>query len=65
MRYKNNVLEKLSQVDNIANRIHIQVSRGGTQDQVLESLVQLKESIESTREMISVEGDEFEQQFKG
>jgi hypothetical protein len=65
MRYKNNVLDKLNQIDNIANRLNVQVNRGGTQEQVLESIQLLKESIEQTREMVSIEHDEFEQQFRG
>ena len=64
MRYKNNVIDKLNQIDAIANRINVQVNRGGTQDQVLESIEMLKEAIESTREMVSIEADEFEQQFR-
>ena len=64
MRYKNNVLEKLGQIDAIANRINVQVNRGGTQDQVLESIEMLKEAIERTREIISVEADDFDQQFR-
>ena len=64
MRYKNNVLEKLGQIDAIANRLNVQVNRGGTQDQVLESIEILKEAIESTREIISVEADDFDQQFR-
>jgi hypothetical protein len=64
MRYKNNILEKLSQIDTIANRLNVQVNRGGTQDQVLESIEMLKEQIESTREMISIEADDFDQQFR-
>jgi hypothetical protein len=64
MRYKNNVLDKLSQIDTIANRLNIQVNRGGTQDQVLESIELLKEAIESTREMVSIEADDFDQQFR-
>ena len=64
MRYKNNVLEKLGQIDTIANRLNIQVNRGGTQDQVLESIEMLKEAIERTREMVSIEGDDFDQQFR-
>ena len=64
MRYKNNVLDKLNQIDTIANRINVQVNRGGTQDQVLESIEILKEAIESTREMISIESDDFNQQFR-
>ena len=65
MRYKNNVLDKLSQIETIASRLQIQVNRGGTQDQVLESIEMLKESVEATREMISIEHDDFEQQFRG
>jgi len=65
MRYKNNVLDKLNQIDNIANRLNVQVNRGGTQEQVLESIQLLKESIEQIREMVSIEHDEFEQQFRG
>ena len=34
------------------------------QDQVLESIEMLKEVIESTREMVSIESDDFEQQFR-
>lgn len=64
MRYKNNVLDRLSQIDTIANRLNIQVNRGGTQDQVIESIELLKEAIEAAREMVSIEADDFEQQFR-
>jgi DNA-binding transcriptional regulator YiaG len=63
MRYKNNVLEKLGQIDAIANRLNVQVNRGGSQEQVNESIEMLKEAIEQTREMVSIEHDEFAQQF--
>jgi DNA-binding transcriptional regulator YiaG len=63
MRYKNNVLEKLGQIDAIANRLNVQVNRGGTQEQVNESIEMLKEAIDQTREMVSIEHDEFAQQF--
>jgi len=64
MRYKNNVLEKLGQIDAIANRLHVQANRGGTQDQVLESIEMLKEAIENARSIVSVEADDFDQQFR-
>ena len=64
MRYKNNVLDKLNQIDIIANRINVQINRGGTQDQVLESIEALKEAIENARSMVSIEADDFEQQFR-
>jgi histone acetyltransferase (RNA polymerase elongator complex component) len=63
MRYKNNILDKLTQIDTIANRINVQINRGGTQDQVLESIELLKEAIEQTRSMVSIESDDFENQF--
>jgi hypothetical protein len=65
MRYKNNVLDKLVQTEAVVNRIQIQVNRGGSQDQVLESIEMLKEAIEKVREMVSVEPDDFDQQFRG
>jgi len=63
MRYKNNVLDKLVQLGTTVNRIEIQVNRGGSQNDVNESVERLKEQIESIREMISIEPDEFESQF--
>jgi hypothetical protein len=63
MRYKNNVLDKLTQLEAAANRIQLQVNRNMSQEQVLESVDMLKEQIEKTRELISLEGDDFEQQF--
>jgi hypothetical protein len=63
MRYKNNVLDKLTQLEAVANRIQFQVNRNMDQDQILESIELLKEQVEKTREMVSLEGDNFEQQF--
>jgi division protein CdvB (Snf7/Vps24/ESCRT-III family) len=65
MRYKNNVLDKLVQTEAVVNRIQIQVNRNVPQDQILESIETLKETIEKVREMVSVEPDEFAQQFRG
>jgi hypothetical protein len=63
MRYKNNVLDKLTQLEAIANKIQLQVNRNMDQDLILESVDLLKEQVEKTREVISLEGDNFEQQF--
>jgi DNA-binding transcriptional regulator YiaG len=65
MRYKNNVLDKLVQTEAIANRIQLQVNRSMPQDQVIESVEQLKESIDKIREIVSIEQDEFANQFAG
>ena len=64
MRYKNNVLDKLVQLGTTVNRVEIQVNRGGSQSDVNESIERLKEQIESIREMVSIEPDDFEQQFR-
>jgi hypothetical protein len=63
MRYKNNVLDKLVQLGTTVSRVEIQVNRGGSQSDVNESVERLKEQIESIREMISIEPDDFENQF--
>ena len=65
MRYKNNVLDKLVQTEAIINRVQLQVNRNVEQDQILESIDQLKAQIEIVREIISVEPDDLEQQFRG
>jgi hypothetical protein len=63
MRYKNNVLDKLVQLEATTNKIQLQINRGMDQGQILDSIETLKEQIEKTREMISLEGDDFAQQF--
>lgn len=65
MRYKNNVLDKLQATDTAVNRIKIQVNRNVSQDEILESIDALKETLEQIREIISVEPDDFDQQFRG
>jgi hypothetical protein len=63
MKYKNNILDKLVQLESAVNKVHIQVNRGGTQDSVNESIEILKEQVEQIREMVSLEADNFDQQF--
>jgi DNA-binding transcriptional regulator YiaG len=63
MRYKNNVLDKLTQLESTVTKIQFQVNRGVEQDTILESIENLKEQIEKTREMVSLEQDDFAQQF--
>ena len=64
MRYKNNVLDKLNQTDALVNRLAIQLNRNMSKEEAMDTLAMLKEQIESTREMISIESDDFEQQFR-
>ena len=63
MRYKNNVLDKLTQLEALVTKVQFQVNRGVQQDTILESVEDLKEQIEKTREMVSLEQDDFAQQF--
>ena len=65
MRYKNNVLDKLVQTDTVVNRINLQVNRNVNQDDILASIELLKETLENIREIIAIEPDDFEQQFRG
>ena len=63
MRYKNNVLDKLTQIESTVTKVQFQINRGVDQDTILESIEDLKEQIEKTREMVSLEQDDFAQQF--
>jgi len=63
MRYKNNVLDKLTHIEATSNRIQLQVNRNIDQEQILESIESLKEQVEKIRDIISLEEDNFEQQF--
>ena len=63
MKYKNNVLDKLTQVESTVTKLQFQVNRGIEQDTILESIEELKEQVEKTREMVSLEQDDFAQQF--
>jgi hypothetical protein len=63
MKYKNNVLDKLTQLESTVTKVQFQINRGVEQDTVLESIEELKEQIEKTREIVSLEQDDFAQQF--
>lgn len=63
MKFKTNILEKLNQLDATVNKAKFQVNRGMDQDQILESLDQVKEQIEKINEIVSLEQDNFAQQF--
>lgn len=63
MRYKNNVLNKLDQVDATVLRVEFGVNRRVNQDEILNVIEQLKDQLTLVREMISVEPDDLERQF--
>ena len=59
MRYKDQALDKINQLSNIARTINFQVSRLESQDSILQTVEDLKEKIEELQSMISIEHDEF------
>lgn len=65
MRYKNNVLDKLNQIDTSVNKLQIQINRNSTKEQMSETTQLLKDLIEEVRNSISIEPDDFERQFSG
>ena len=63
MRYKNNVLDQLVHLESLVNRIQFEVGRGMDQERISETTDLLKEQVEKIRGTISIEPDDFEQQF--
>lgn len=59
MRYKDQALNKVNQLGNIAQTLDFQVSRLESQNSVLQTIQDLKDKIEELQEMISIEHDEF------
>lgn len=63
MRFKNQVLNGLEQAQNIGHKLQVQVNRGMSQDELIETVIQLKEHLEKIKELVSVESDDFNLQF--
>jgi chromosome segregation ATPase len=59
MRYKDQALDKINQLTNIARTLDFQVSRLESQDSILQTIQDLKEKIEEVQSLISIEHDEF------
>jgi hypothetical protein len=59
MRFKNQVIDGLTQAQNIGQRLQFQVNRGMSQEEVIATVDQLKEQLEKVKELISTEHDEF------
>ena len=59
MRYKDQALNKVNQLNNIARTLDFQVSRLEPQDSILQTIQDLKEKIEELQSMISIEHDDF------
>ena len=59
MRYKDQVLNKINQLENLNRTLDFQLSRGESSDSLLQTLIDMKEKIEDLRSTISLEHDEF------
>jgi len=59
MRYKDQVLDKINQLENLNRTLDFQISRGGNFDELMQTLSDMKESIEDLRSTVSLEHDEF------
>jgi hypothetical protein len=60
MRFKNQVIDGLTQAQNIGQKLQLQVNRGMSQEEVIATVDQLKEQLEKVKELISTEHDEFD-----
>jgi hypothetical protein len=59
MRYKDQVLTKINQLENLNRTIDFQLSRGENLQEVMQTLSDMKEKIEDLRSTVSLEHDEF------
>lgn len=59
MRYKDQVLNKINQLENLNRTLDFQLSRGESFDSLLQTLSDMKEKIEDLRSTVSLEHDEF------
>lgn len=59
MRYKDQVLTKINQLENLNRTLDFQLSRNESYESLMQTLSDLKEKIEDLRSTVSLEHDEF------
>jgi hypothetical protein len=59
MRYKEQVLNKINQLENLNRTLDFQLSRGESFQSIMQTLSDMKEKIEDLRSTVSLEHDEF------
>jgi hypothetical protein len=59
MRYKDQVLNKINQLENLNRTLDFQLSRGESFNALLQTVADMKEKIEDLRSTVSLEHDEF------
>jgi hypothetical protein len=59
MRYKDQILNKINQLENLNRTLDFQLSRGEGFNELMQTLADMKEKIEELRSTVSLEHDEF------
>jgi hypothetical protein len=59
MRYKEQVLNKINQLENLNRTLDFQLSRGEGYDELIKTVSNIKDKIEDLRSTVSLEHDEF------
>jgi hypothetical protein len=59
MRYKDQVLNKVNQLENLNRTLDFQLSRGESYETLLQTLSDMKEKIEDLRSTVSLEHNDF------
>jgi hypothetical protein len=65
MRFKNNVIDRLVQIESTLKLIQIQLNRGASGNDISKTVDDIVTQVESVRELIFTENDDFNQQFGG
>ncbi len=60
MRYKEQAMNKVSQLENMMRTLDFLVSRGESQDSILRYIEEVKEKVEDLRSILSIEHNDFE-----
>jgi hypothetical protein len=60
MRYKEQALNNVAQLENMVRTLDFLVSRAQPQDEILQYISEMKEKVEDLRSILSIEHNEFE-----
>lgn len=60
MRYKEQAMNKVAQLENMLRTLDFLVSRSQSQDEILQYISEIKEKVEDLRSVISIEHNDFE-----
>ena len=60
MRYKEQSMNKVAQLENMMRTLDFLVSRSQPQNEILQYISEVKEKIEDLRSMLSIEHNDFE-----